>query len=125
VPIFLFAAFSDPIEAVRASAQDFATHGLYTEPNTGITFYTASETNGTITGDGELSTVSWGGFTFGLALPPTALTVDTHEYIGLIVSFPSNRAWFSIAYSFRSVLLPPAKEVGPELCTVTTCQQAC
>jgi hypothetical protein len=30
--------------------------------------------------------VSWGGFTFGIALPPTALTVDTHEYIGFIVS---------------------------------------
>lgn len=67
-------------------AQDFATHGVYTEPNTGITFFTSSESNGTITGDGELSTVSWGGFTFGMTLPPTAAVTDTHEYIGLIVS---------------------------------------
>ena len=67
-------------------AQDLATHGYFTEPNTGIVFYTSSETNGTITGDGEFSTVSWGGYTWGIALPENALTVDSYEYIGLIVS---------------------------------------
>ena len=67
-------------------AQDLALHGYYTEPNTGITFYTSYEPNGTIVGDGEFSEVSWGGYTFGIALPPSALTVDSFDYIGLIVS---------------------------------------
>ena len=68
-------------------AQDLALHGYYTEPSTGITFYTSYEPNGTIVGDGEFSEVSWGGYTFGIALPPSALTVDSFDYIGLIVSF--------------------------------------
>lgn len=42
--------------------------------------------NGTIVGDGEFSTVSSGGYTFGIALPANALTVDSTDYIGLIVS---------------------------------------
>ena len=66
-------------------AQDFATHGTYTEPNTGIIFYTSTEANGTVTGDGEFSETSLGGFTFGIALPENALTVDSFDYIGLIV----------------------------------------
>ncbi|KAN0105813.1 cellobiose dehydrogenase protein [Hyaloscypha variabilis] len=97
---FFGSALAVALFSVRATAQDFATHGLYTEPNTGITFYTSSETNGTISGDGEFSTVSWGGFTFGMALPPTALTVDTHEYIGLIIgSTPTNKGgWTGIVH---------------------------
>jgi hypothetical protein len=71
-------------------AQDFASHGHYTEPNTGITFYTSYETNGTITGDGEFSTVSWGGYLWGVAFPDTALTVDSYEYIGIIVRLKKN-----------------------------------
>jgi hypothetical protein len=67
-------------------AQDLATHGYYTEPNTKITFYTSSEQNGTITGDGEFSEVTWGGYTWGIALPANAATVDSFDYIGLIVS---------------------------------------
>ncbi|KAF4624197.1 hypothetical protein G7Y89_g13978 [Cudoniella acicularis] len=78
-------------------AQDFAaSHGIYTEPNTKITFYTSTQSNGNITGDGEFSTVSWGGFTFGMALPANALTVDTHEYIGLIIgSTPTGKGGWS------------------------------
>jgi cellobiose dehydrogenase (acceptor) len=94
--IFLYCEFepsfrtkSNKSKAIHVTAQDFATHGYYTEPNTNVTFYTSSEANGTITGDGEFSQVSFGGFTFGLALPPNALTVDSHEYIGLIVSTKS------------------------------------
>jgi len=68
-------------------AQDYATHGMFTEPNTGISFYTSVEGDGTISGDGDMSTVSQGGFTFGMALPGNAATVDSHEYIGLIVCF--------------------------------------
>jgi cellobiose dehydrogenase (acceptor) len=58
---------------------------MFTEPATGISFYTSIESNGSITGDGDMSTVSQGGFTFGMALPGNAATVDSHEYIGLIV----------------------------------------
>ncbi|TVY18546.1 Cellobiose dehydrogenase [Lachnellula arida] len=78
-------------------AQDFASHGTYTEPNTGIVFYTSFETNGTVEGDGEFSEVSWGGFTFGIALPENALTVDSFEYIGLIIgSTPNGTGWSGI-----------------------------
>jgi cellobiose dehydrogenase (acceptor) len=70
---------------------------MYTEPNTGITFYTSSEANGTIVGDGEFSEVTWGGYTFGIALPPTAVTVDSFDYIGLIVS--------SRSYAFKYSLI--------------------
>jgi len=66
-------------------AQDFATHGMYTEPTTGISFYTSVEGNGAVTGDGEFSQTSVGGFTFGVALPGDAATVDSSEYIGIIV----------------------------------------
>jgi cellobiose dehydrogenase (acceptor) len=68
-------------------AQDLATHGTFVEPTTGISFYTSVEANGTIVGDGEFSTVSLGGFTFGMVLPGNAATVDSYEYIGLIVCF--------------------------------------
>ena len=80
-------AGSDPLIVIYAVlAQDIATHGYYTEPNTGIVFYTSSEANGNITGDGEFSSVSWGGYTWGIALPENALTVNSYDYIGLIVS---------------------------------------
>jgi cellobiose dehydrogenase (acceptor) len=65
-------------------AQDLATHGTFTEPNTGITFYTSYEQNGTNTGWG--STTSLGGYTWGIALPPSAATTDFPDYIGLLVS---------------------------------------
>lgn len=68
-------------------SQDFAAHGMYTEPNTGITFYTSYELDGPITGGGEFSMTSVGGFTFGMALPESAATTDFHDYIGLVVSF--------------------------------------
>ncbi|TVY40768.1 Cellobiose dehydrogenase, partial [Lachnellula subtilissima] len=78
-------------------AQDFAAHGTYTEPNTGIIFYTSYEVNGTVEGDGEFSEVSLGGFTFGIALPENALTVDSFEYIGLIIgSTPNGTGWSGI-----------------------------
>ncbi|PQE24748.1 cellobiose dehydrogenase protein [Rutstroemia sp. NJR-2017a WRK4] len=81
------------------SAQDFATHGYYTEPNTGITFYTSTEVNGTIVGDGELSLVSQGGYTFGMALPPSATTVDSYDYIGLIIgSLPNGTGWSGVVH---------------------------
>jgi cellobiose dehydrogenase (acceptor) len=65
-------------------AQDFAQHGTFKEPNTNITFYTAFEPNGT---DPQgFSQASIGGYTFGIALPPSAATVDFYDYIGLIVS---------------------------------------
>jgi cellobiose dehydrogenase (acceptor) len=86
VPIYP-PAVPDDFQVIQAVlAQDFAAHGHYTEPNTGITFYTSTETNGVVEGDGEFSTVSAGGYTFGIALPESALTVDSYDYIGLIVS---------------------------------------
>ncbi|KAF8856767.1 carbohydrate-binding module family 1 [Acephala macrosclerotiorum] len=77
---------------------DVASHGTYTEPNTGITFYTSNQANGTITGDGDESRVSLGGFTFGIALPGNALTVNSYEYIGLIIgSTPTGKGgWTGI-----------------------------
>jgi cellobiose dehydrogenase (acceptor) len=71
---------------VRAQGPDIATHGTFTEPNTGIVFYTSSETNAAYEGE-DFSSTSLGGFTFGIALPSNALTVDSSEYIGLIVCF--------------------------------------
>ena len=65
-------------------AQDFATHGMYTEPNTGMKFYASSQTNDGAPG-GMLDGRSWGGFLEGVALPPTAATTDASEFIGLIV----------------------------------------
>ncbi|KAG9229698.1 putative cellobiose dehydrogenase [Amylocarpus encephaloides] len=77
-------------------AQDFAYHGTYTEPNTNITFFTSYQTNGTVTGSGIFSLVSNGGFTFGMTLPPNAATVDSHEYIGLIIgSTPTGQGGWS------------------------------
>jgi cellobiose dehydrogenase (acceptor) len=64
-------------------AQDYATHGMYTEPTTGISFYTSMEADGASTG--SFTTTTLGGFTFGMALPGNAATVDSYEYIGLIV----------------------------------------
>lgn len=66
-------------------AQDFATHGMWTEPNTGIRFYTSSQTNSATPGQ-LLDGTSKGGFIEGVALPPNAATVDATEFIGLIVS---------------------------------------
>jgi cellobiose dehydrogenase (acceptor) len=67
-------------------AQDStASHCRYAEPTTGITFYTSTEVNGTVTGDCDMSTVSLGVFTFHVALPAGAATVNSYEYIGLIV----------------------------------------
>ncbi|TVY84745.1 Cellobiose dehydrogenase [Lachnellula suecica] len=78
-------------------AQDFATHAVYKEPNTGITFFTSNEADGAVSGDGEFSMTSVGGFTFGLALPQNALTVDSYEYIGLIIgSTPNGTGWTGI-----------------------------
>ncbi|KFY32664.1 hypothetical protein V495_08851 [Pseudogymnoascus sp. VKM F-4514 (FW-929)] len=68
------------------AAQDVAVHGYYTEPVTGIIFYTSSEPNGTVIGDGFFSPASLGEFTWGIALPENAMTVDSYDYIGLLVS---------------------------------------
>jgi hypothetical protein len=66
-------------------AQDIATHGVYTEPNTGMRFYTSSQTK--ISTPGQLlDGTSWGGFVEGVILPPSAGTTDASEFIGLIVS---------------------------------------
>ncbi|CZR65777.1 probable cellobiose dehydrogenase [Phialocephala subalpina] len=93
----LFGATLFFLPAVLAQ-DDVASHGTYTEPNTGITFYTSNQANGTITGDGDESRVSLGGFTFGMALPGDALTVNSYEYIGLIIgSTPTgNGGWAGI-----------------------------
>jgi cellobiose dehydrogenase (acceptor) len=65
-------------------AQDIATHGFYTEPNTGMRFYTSTQTNTGAPGE-MLGGTSWGGFTEGVILPPNAGSVDATEVIGLIV----------------------------------------
>lgn len=65
--------------------QDFANHGYYTEPNTNITFYTSFQTDGPVVGGGLFTMTSRGGFTFGIALPESAVTDDSYDYIGLLV----------------------------------------
>lgn len=72
------------VASVLAQGPDVAVHGYYIEPNTGITFYTSSAIDGPYEGD-DFSPTSVGGFTFGMALPPSALTVNSYDYIGLIV----------------------------------------
>ncbi|KAJ5042140.1 uncharacterized protein L3040_004697 [Drepanopeziza brunnea f. sp. 'multigermtubi'] len=83
-------------------AQDLTTHGTYTEPNTGFIFYTSVQTNGKIgSGDGWGSLISDGGFTFGMALPADAATVDASEYIGLIIGSTPNgpvSGWSSVLH---------------------------
>ena len=69
-----------------ALGQDFAYHGTYTEPTTGIKFYTSYAMDGTVEGDGIFSMVSKGGYLFGIALPERATTVDVFDYIGIVVS---------------------------------------
>lgn len=59
---------------------------MYTEPNTGFTFFISTEADGAVSGDGEFSETTLGGYTYGVALPANAATVDSTEYIGLIVS---------------------------------------
>jgi hypothetical protein len=88
-----------------------ASHGVYTEPSTGITFYTSNQANGTITGDGDESRVSLGGFTFGMALPGNALTVNSYEYIGLIVSCETHGI-YNLLIMHRLVPLRLGKEDG-------------
>jgi cellobiose dehydrogenase (acceptor) len=61
---------------------------MYTEPNTNMTFYTSVEKDGAVSSG--FSTSSVGGFTYGIALPPSAVTKDSYDYIGLIVSLSSN-----------------------------------
>ncbi|RDW73920.1 cellobiose dehydrogenase protein [Coleophoma crateriformis] len=54
---------------------------------------------GNITGDGEFSTVSWGGYQWGIALPQDAATVDTFDYIGMIVgSTPNGTGWSGVVH---------------------------
>ncbi|TAQ89554.1 cellobiose dehydrogenase [Chlorociboria aeruginascens] len=87
--------------AIRGvSAQDFVDHhGTYTDPTTGIVFYTSVEVDGTFSGDGEFTTTTVGGYTFGLALPENALTVDSYEYIGLIIgSIPNGTGWAGVVH---------------------------
>ena len=113
-------AESDRFSVIRAAlAQDIATHGYYTEPNTGIVFYTSSETNGNITGDGEFSSVSWGGYTWGIALPENALTVNSYDYIGLIVSLKKGAVYYNWrnAESMSRLALFPMAQDGPECFT--------
>lgn len=68
-----------------ALAQDptYGVKGYLTEPVTGITFWTTTFPNGTLGGWGSL--YSNGGYTFGIALPENAATVDSADYIGILV----------------------------------------
>lgn len=100
---FLSAVLSAALFGFNAVlAQDLvSSHGVYTEPNTGITFYTSVQANGTVAGDGWGSLVSAGGFIFGMALPANALTVDASEYIGMIVGSTPNgpvSGWSSVLH---------------------------
>jgi len=66
---------------------------------------------------------SRGGFTFGIALPENALTVDSYEYIGLIVRY-SQMSQNSIL-TFTRLDLPPMAQDGPVSFRETTPAQVC
>ncbi|KAL2258798.1 hypothetical protein VTK26DRAFT_7745 [Humicola hyalothermophila] len=64
------------------------TEGSHTDPDTGIQFKTWSATDG-------------GAFTFGIALPPDALTNDASEYIGLLrceIADPTSPGWCGLSH---------------------------
>jgi cellobiose dehydrogenase (acceptor) len=63
----------------QASAQS-ATPVVLTDSKTGITFDTWPVPD---SGTGQ---ATWGGLTFGMALPSDALTTDATEFIGYLVS---------------------------------------
>jgi hypothetical protein len=69
-------SFSTKHTIVLQAVSAQGTVGTYTDPDTGIIFQTETVPDGTVIG----------GFTVGMALPADAATVDSKEYIGLIVS---------------------------------------
>ncbi|KAH6670475.1 hypothetical protein B0J14DRAFT_97535 [Halenospora varia] len=80
-------------------AQDFATHGTYTEPNTGMTFYTSYISSGAIQSGGYNTQTCVGGFTFGMTLPPEATTTNKFDYLGLIIgSTPAGNGWSGVVH---------------------------
>jgi len=93
----LAAVTSFGVQSVLAQNPNYGVKGYYTEPNTGINFWATTFPNGTATGWG--STNSLGGYTFGLALPENAATVNSADYLGLLVgSTPSGAGWSGIVH---------------------------
>lgn len=81
------------LTAPLAFAQDPV---LLTDEETGIQFVTVAQ-------EGDASV------TFGIALPPTALTEDTDEYIGLLVC----GAFRCCASRISNAPMPPGVEAPP------------
>ena len=67
-----------------AQNPNYGVKSYVTEPTTGIKFWSTTFPDGPATGWGSLNSV--GGYTFGLALPETAVATDFPDYLGLIVS---------------------------------------
>lgn len=68
------------------SAQGVA--GTYTDPDTGIIFQTETIPDGAVN-----QGLTNGGYTVGMALPANAATVDSKEYIGIIVSYSFSKCY--------------------------------
>ncbi|KAI1823085.1 fungal cellulose binding domain-containing protein [Xylaria intraflava] len=71
---------------IRLCLGQVATPTVYTDSDTGITFDTWIVPD---TASGPTGVSTWGGMTFGVALPEDALTTDATEFIGYLLC-PSN-----------------------------------
>lgn len=68
---------------------------------------------------------SVGGFTFGLALPENALTVDSFDYIGMIVCNKLERTVKDNGTDFFRLVLHPMAQDGPVLSREITQARVC
>jgi len=78
---------------VVAQNPNYGVKSYVTEPTTGIKFWSTTFPDGPATGWGSLNSV--GGYTFGLALPETAVATDFPDYLGLIVSEKVKKQYLS------------------------------
>ncbi|RYP53579.1 hypothetical protein DL768_001443 [Monosporascus sp. mg162] len=84
---------------VRQCLGQSGTPTVYTDPDTGITFDTwiVPDRNSAPRG-------TFGGMTFGVALPSNALEVDADEFIGILISSNINQTHYSVIFRCQNCL---------------------